>query len=147
MKKLNLALDNLSEAFPEGFTEAQKAKAQTLFLKRFSVDAHRFYGGKMQTLPKCGVFGWQWFGAWYSPGVSGISTAIRDNNDLSFELTSRGNMVGVVSDSTRVLGDGDCTLAVVFRLVLRASPRIGARHIRMLRDVLSEIAPRTLDGL
>jgi len=109
MKKLNLALDNLSEAFPEGFTEAQKAKAQTLFLKRFSVDAHRFYGGKMQTLPKCGVFGWQWFGAWYSPGVSGISTAIRDNNDLSFELTSRGNMVGVVSDSTRVLGDGDCT--------------------------------------
>ena len=109
MKKLNLALDNLSEAFPEGFTEAQKAKAQTLFLKRFSVDAHRFYGGKMQTLPKCGVFGMQWFSAWYSPGVSGISTAIRDNNDLSFELTSRGNTVAVVSDSTRVLGDGDCT--------------------------------------
>jgi malate dehydrogenase (oxaloacetate-decarboxylating) len=109
MKKLNLALDNLTEAFPENFTPAQRAKAQTLFLKRFSVDAHRFYGGKMQTVPKCGVFGWQWFGAWYSPGVSGISTAIRDNNDLSFELTSRGNMVGVVSDSTRVLGDGDCT--------------------------------------
>jgi malate dehydrogenase (oxaloacetate-decarboxylating) len=109
MKKLNLALDNLNEAFPEGFTPAQKAKAQTLFLKRFSVDAHRFYGGKMQTVPKCGVFGWQWFGAWYSPGVSGISTAIRDNNDLSFELTSRGNTVAVVSDSTRVLGDGDCT--------------------------------------
>jgi malate dehydrogenase (oxaloacetate-decarboxylating) len=109
MKKLNLALDNLSEAFPDDFTPAQKAKAQTLFLKRFSVDAHRFYGGKMQTVPKCGVFGWQWFGAWYSPGVSGISTAIRDNNDLSFELTSRGNTVAVVSDSTRVLGDGDCT--------------------------------------
>ncbi len=109
MKKLNLALDNLSEAFPADFSNAQKAKAQTLFLKRFSVDAHRFYGGKMQTVPKCGVFGWQWFGAWYSPGVSGISTAIRDNNDLSFELTSRGNTVAVVSDSTRVLGDGDCT--------------------------------------
>jgi malate dehydrogenase (oxaloacetate-decarboxylating) len=109
MKKLNLALDNLSEAFPDDFTPAQKAKAQTLFLKRFSVDAHRFYGGKMQTVPKCGVFGMQWFSAWYSPGVSGISTAIRDNNDLSFELTSRGNTVAVVSDSTRVLGDGDCT--------------------------------------
>jgi malate dehydrogenase (oxaloacetate-decarboxylating) len=63
----------------------------------------------MQTLPKCGVFGMQWFSAWYSPGVSGISTSIRDNNDLSFELTSRGNTVAVVSDSTRVLGDGDCT--------------------------------------
>ena len=109
MKKLNLALDNFAEAFPESFTPAQRAKAQTLFLKRFSVDAHRFYGGKMQTVPKCGVFGMQWFSAWYSPGVSGISTAIRDNNDLSFELTSRGNTVAVVSDSTRVLGDGDCT--------------------------------------
>ncbi len=109
MKKLDLSLGNLSEAFPEGFTEAQKAKAQTLFLKKFAIDAHKFYGGKMQTLPKCGVFGFQWFSAWYSPGVSGVSTAIRDNNDLSFELTSRGSTVAVISDSTRVLGDGDCT--------------------------------------
>jgi len=109
MKKLDLSLNNLSEAFPEGFTEAQKAKAQTLFLKRLSVDSHRFYGGKIQTVPKCGVFGPQWFGSWYTPGVSAISTSIRDNNDLSFELTCRGNTVAVVSDSTRVLGDGDCT--------------------------------------
>jgi malate dehydrogenase (oxaloacetate-decarboxylating) len=109
MKKLNLSLDNLAQAFPPDFTEGQKAKAQTLFLKRLSYDAHQFYGGKIQVVPKCGVFGPQWFGAWYTPGVSNISTSIRDNNDLSFELTSRGNMVAVVSDSTRVLGDGDCT--------------------------------------
>ncbi|MBN1197145.1 MAG: NADP-dependent malic enzyme, partial [Candidatus Aminicenantes bacterium] len=31
------------------------------------------------------------------------------DNDLSFSLSNRGNMVAVVSDSTRVLGDGDCT--------------------------------------
>jgi len=41
--------------------------------------------------------------------VSAVSTAIRDNGDLSFDLSRRGNLVAVVSDSTRVLGDGDCT--------------------------------------
>ena len=46
---------------------------------------------------------------WYTPGVSSISTLIRDNNDESFELSNRGNLVAVVSDSTRVLGDGDVT--------------------------------------
>ena len=38
-----------------------------------------------------------------------ISTTIRDNNDASFDLTNRGNLVAIVSDSTRVLGDGDVT--------------------------------------
>jgi malic enzyme len=28
---------------------------------------------------------------------------------VSYELSNRGNYVAVVSDSTRVLGDGDCT--------------------------------------
>ena len=46
---------------------------------------------------------------WYTPGVCSISTLIRDNNDESFELSNRGNLVAVVSDSTRVLGDGDVT--------------------------------------
>ncbi|MEG2071399.1 MAG: malic enzyme-like NAD(P)-binding protein, partial [Bacteroidales bacterium] len=34
---------------------------------------------------------------------------IREHNDDSFRLSNRKNMVAVVSDSTRVLGDGDCT--------------------------------------
>ena len=39
----------------------------------------------MQTVPKAGVFGFNWFNVWYTPGVSKISTTIRDNNDESFE--------------------------------------------------------------
>jgi malate dehydrogenase (oxaloacetate-decarboxylating) len=50
-----------------------------------------------------------WLNVWYTPGISQISTTIRDDNDSSLDLTCRGNMVAVVSDSTRVLGDGDCT--------------------------------------
>jgi malate dehydrogenase (oxaloacetate-decarboxylating) len=107
--KIDMKLENLDALFPANFDEDKKARAKTLFLKNLSATAHTFYGGKMQTVPKCGVYGMNWFNVWYTPGVSKISTTIRDNNDASFALSNRGNMVAVVSDSTRVLGDGDCT--------------------------------------
>ncbi|HEY9054521.1 MAG TPA: NADP-dependent malic enzyme [Rectinemataceae bacterium] len=107
--KLDLSLSNLSKAFPESLSPDQRARAQTLFLKKLSEKMHEFYGGKMQTLPKAGLYGFNWFNVWYTPGVSKVSTAIRDDNDRSFALSNRGNLVAVVSDSTRVLGDGDCT--------------------------------------
>ena len=109
MKEINLSLDNLDEVFPEEFSQEQIAKAKTLFLKKLAEKAHQFYNGKIQTIPKAPVPGFNWFNVWYTPGVSKISTTIRDDNDTSFQLTNRGNFVAVVSDSTRVLGDGDCT--------------------------------------
>lgn len=104
-----LTLDNIEELFPTDFTEEQKAKAKTLFYKKMSIAAHKYYGGKMQTLPKAPIYGFNWFNVWYTPGVSAVSTSIRDDNDQSFYLSNRSNLVAVVSDSTRVLGDGDCT--------------------------------------
>lgn len=109
MSKIDLSLSNLNEIFPKDFSQEQLAKAKTIFLKELALSAHKFYGGKMQTLPKAGVFGFNWFNVWYTPGVSKISTTIRDNNLTSFDISNRGNMVAVVSDSTRVLGDGDVT--------------------------------------
>ncbi len=104
-----LDLSNLQALFPKDFTPSEIAQAQTIFLKRLSLSAHEFYGGKMMTIPKAGIYGMGWFGVWYTPGVSAISTAIRDNNARSFNLSNRSNLVAIVSDSTRVLGDGDCT--------------------------------------
>ncbi len=109
MADANIKLDNLNDLFPADFTKEQIAKGKTLFLKNLALAAHRFYGGKMITVPKAGVFGFNWFNVWYTPGVSKISTTIRDNNDESFEISNRGNLVAVVSDSTRVLGDGNVT--------------------------------------
>ncbi|MCX6243958.1 MAG: NADP-dependent malic enzyme [Bacteroidetes bacterium] len=109
MEKILQNLENLNKVFPSDFTQGQIAKAKTLFLKKLSQEAHRFYSGKIQTIPKAPVPGFNWFNVWYTPGVSKVSTDIRENNDSSFELTNRGNFVAVVSDSTRVLGDGDCT--------------------------------------
>jgi malate dehydrogenase (oxaloacetate-decarboxylating) len=109
MKRITMDLNNLDEVFREWFCENDTSRAKTIFLKRLAENTHRFYNGKMQTLPKAGVFGFNWFNVWYTPGVSRISTAIRDDNERSYELSNRGNLVAVVSDSTRVLGDGDCT--------------------------------------
>ncbi|MFH1004672.1 MAG: NADP-dependent malic enzyme [Bacteroidota bacterium] len=109
MEKIKLNLENLEQVFPQDFTQEQLAKAKTLFLKKLAYDAHRFYGGKIQTVPKAPVPGFNWFNVWYTPGVSKVSTSIKDNYDDSYELSNRSNLVAVISDSTRVLGDGDCT--------------------------------------
>jgi malate dehydrogenase (oxaloacetate-decarboxylating) len=105
---LDLSLSRLGEILRRELPDPdRRARAQTLFYKRLSESAHRFYGGKLQTAPRCGLFGPAWFNVWYTPGVSAVSTGIRDDNELSFSLSSRGSTVAVVSDSTRVLGDGD----------------------------------------
>ncbi len=109
MKKMDLSLSNLDELFPSDFTEEQLARAKTVFLKELALLAHKFYGGKIMTMPKAGIYGFNWFNVWYTPGVSKVSTSIRDKHECSFELSNRGNLVAVVSDSTRVLGDGDVT--------------------------------------
>jgi len=68
---------------------------------------HRFYGGKMETVPRCRVGSMQDFSVWYSPGVAQPCLDIKDNPDLVYEYTSKWNTVAVVSDGSRVLGLGD----------------------------------------
>lgn len=109
---IDIGLENLSAILEKTVADPdRRARVQTAFYKRLSLLAHRFYGGKLQTAPRCGLYGPAWFNVWYTPGVSAVSTAIRDNNEESFALSGRGNTVAVVSDSTRVLGDGDVTPA------------------------------------
>ena len=43
----------------------------------------------------------------YTPGVAEPCKIIKENKDLSFDYTCRGNMVAIISDGTRVLGLGD----------------------------------------
>lgn len=108
-RAMDIRLDNLAARFPADWDAGQVARAKTAFFKGLALAAHRFYGGKIQILPRAPLPGFPWFNAWYTPGVSAVSTGIRDDNDESFELSWRGNAVAVVSDSTRVLGDGDVT--------------------------------------
>lgn len=111
MEMIKTDLSNLESVLPEDFTPEQTARAKTVFYQLLAEAAHRHYHGKIQIMPKVPLPGFNWFNVWYTPGVSRISTTIRDHPADSFELTNRSNLVAVVSDATRVLGDGDVTPA------------------------------------
>jgi malate dehydrogenase (oxaloacetate-decarboxylating) len=67
---------------------------------------HPYYRGKVQVLPKCPVTDLRDFAVWYTPGVAAPCLAIRDDPDLVFEHTNKGNSVAIVTDGTRILGLG-----------------------------------------
>jgi malate dehydrogenase (oxaloacetate-decarboxylating) len=68
---------------------------------------HKFYGGKIETVPKACVRSFNDFSIWYSPGVAEPCKMIAQDPELAYELTCKWNTVAVVSDGTRVLGLGD----------------------------------------
>ncbi|MDU2065371.1 MAG: NADP-dependent malic enzyme [Sporomusaceae bacterium] len=68
---------------------------------------HKKYQGKLAVASKVPVTNRHELSIAYTPGVAEPCRRIKENKDLSFEYTCRGNMVAVVSDGTRVLGLGD----------------------------------------
>lgn len=72
-----------------------------------AVELHRSYAGKIQVIPKVPIRSFEDFSIWYTPGVATPCKLISADKDLSFELTSRWNLVAVVSDGSRVLGLGN----------------------------------------
>ncbi|MDR2846101.1 MAG: NADP-dependent malic enzyme [Candidatus Methanoplasma sp.] len=68
---------------------------------------HKFYGGKIEIVPKACVRSFDDFAIWYSPGVAEPCKDIAKNPETVYEHTWKWNTVAVVSDGTRVLGLGD----------------------------------------
>ncbi|MFW9977290.1 MAG: NADP-dependent malic enzyme [Candidatus Thorarchaeota archaeon] len=68
---------------------------------------HPFYKGKIMSIGKAPVRSFDDFAIWYTPGVAKACLAIKENEEASYDMLNRGNMVAVVSDGTRVLGLGD----------------------------------------
>jgi len=81
------------------------SKDRTSELYRKSLELHRFYRGKIETVPKVPI-SFELFAVWYTPGVAEPARACGADPERSFELTSRWNTIAVVSDGTRVLGLG-----------------------------------------
>ena len=92
---------------PARRTAGRRREDETDELGRRAVALSRFYGGKVETVPKVPVRSLRDFALWYSPGVAEVSRAIRADPELSFELTGRWNTVAIVTDGSRVLGLGD----------------------------------------
>jgi malate dehydrogenase (oxaloacetate-decarboxylating) len=72
-----------------------------------AIKMHKFYKGKMQTIPRCQIRDYNDFGVWYSPGVAAPSMEIFRNKDKIYDYTNKWNTIAVVSDGSRVLGLGN----------------------------------------
>lgn len=72
-----------------------------------SLKMHELHTGKMEIQAKVPLNNRQDLSKAYSPGVASPCVEISKNPDAVYKYTSKGNMVGVVSDGSAVLGLGD----------------------------------------
>lgn len=76
-------------------------------LKEESMKSHYNWGGKIEVISRVDVDTKKDLSIAYSPGVAEPCLAIKDNPELSYDLTRRHNTVAVITDGTAVLGLGD----------------------------------------
>ncbi len=76
-------------------------------IKEKALLAHEAWQGKLAITPKCPITSSEELSIAYTPGVAEPCLKIRDNVDLSYTYTGRGNLVAVITDGTAVLGLGD----------------------------------------
>ena len=72
-----------------------------------SLLVHKEHQGKLATIPKAKLEDAHDLSVLYTPGVAEPCRKIKDDKDLSFAYTCRGNTVAVITDGTRVLGLGN----------------------------------------
>ncbi|MBQ7491729.1 MAG: NAD-dependent malic enzyme [Clostridia bacterium] len=76
-------------------------------VKEEALLAHEKWQGKLDIRTKCPINNTHDLSIAYTPGVAEPCLKIRDDVDLSYKYTGRGNLVAVVTDGTAVLGLGD----------------------------------------
>jgi malate dehydrogenase (oxaloacetate-decarboxylating) len=76
-------------------------------LREETINLHRNHTGKIEVLSKVSFENEHDLSLVYTPGVADVCKAIADKPEEADTLTSRGNMVAVVTDGTAVLGLGD----------------------------------------
>jgi malate dehydrogenase (oxaloacetate-decarboxylating) len=76
-------------------------------IKERSLELHKKLKGKLSIESKIDIKNKDDLSLVYTPGVAASSLAIKDNQEMSYELTGKGNTVAVISDGTAVLGLGD----------------------------------------
>ena len=79
----------------------------TMTLREEALKLHLENNGKISVVSKVPIASRHDLSVAYTPGVAEPCKDIKENKDLSFEYTCRGNMVAVITDGTRVLGLGD----------------------------------------
>ncbi|MYL48255.1 NAD-dependent malic enzyme [Halobacillus litoralis] len=76
-------------------------------LRRDALELHQKYRGKLSVEVKVPVESKEDLSLVYSPGVAEPCKEIHENEEAIYDYTMRGNLVGVVTNGTAVLGLGD----------------------------------------
>lgn len=76
-------------------------------LGQLAINQARENGGKLEVISKVKVEDKRGLSIAYTPGVASVSSAIAEDVELAYELTTKKNTVAVVSDGSAVLGLGD----------------------------------------
>ena len=72
-----------------------------------ALDAHREWGGKLDTVPKMDVASHEALATAYTPGVAAPCLAIAEDPEAVYEYTMKANTIAVVTDGSAVLGLGN----------------------------------------
>lgn len=72
-----------------------------------SLELHKKYKGKLETISKIKLNSKEALSLAYSPGVAEISRVISVNPSLAREYTLKGNTIAIVSDGSAILGLGN----------------------------------------
>ncbi len=75
--------------------------------KKIAMEKHAEWKGKIEVVSRAELNTLDDLSVAYTPGVAQPCLAIKENPELSFELTRRWNTVAVITDGTAVLGLGD----------------------------------------
>ena len=79
----------------------------TMTLREEALKLHMDNNGKIAVVSKVPIATRHDLAIAYTPGVAEPCKDIKEDKNLSFEYTCRGNMVAIIADGTRVLGLGD----------------------------------------
>lgn len=75
--------------------------------KKRSVELHKKYKGKLEIRSKVPINTRDDLSMVYTPGVAGVSKEIAKDKTKAYDLTMKGNTVGIVTDGSAVLGLGN----------------------------------------
>ena len=76
-------------------------------LRTRALKLHKENKGKMELVSKVPMDSMEDLSLAYSPGVAEPCIEIKNNPSTIYDYTAKGNLVGVVTDGTAVLGLGD----------------------------------------
>ena len=102
-------------------------------VKEIALRQAKEHGGKLEVVSKAAIENRRDLSIAYTPGVAAVSSAIAEDKQLAYSLTTKKNTVAVVSDGSAVLGLGNIGAEAAMP-VMEGKAALFKRYSRDRRD-------------